>query len=149
MKKIVTIIVFCLAVTTGFVMAHHPAEDIVDSDIYAMIDEMVSDTPHADLEFDGMGNTTITADSVSEAEALIDDGLLAVLSLLNDDVTVTISFGVDSEAANADGEDTRESNRWTERDDWGRQVIFTINTCLCCFADDLENCPCRSSCSDE
>lgn len=36
--------------------AHHPAEDIVEEDIYWMIDENVSDTPHADLDFTSMGN---------------------------------------------------------------------------------------------
>ena len=36
--------------------AHHPAEDIVDEDTYLMIDENVSDTPHADLDFSSMGS---------------------------------------------------------------------------------------------
>lgn len=36
--------------------AHHPAEDIVDPEIYDMIDENVADTPHAELVFDEMGN---------------------------------------------------------------------------------------------
>ena len=35
--------------------AHHPAADIVDPEIYEMIDENVADTPHADLVFDDMG----------------------------------------------------------------------------------------------
>ncbi len=35
--------------------AHHPAADIVDPEIYEMIDENVSDTPHADMVFDDMG----------------------------------------------------------------------------------------------
>lgn len=35
--------------------AHHPAADIVDPDIYEMIDENVSTTPHATLIFDAMG----------------------------------------------------------------------------------------------
>jgi hypothetical protein len=36
-------------------LAHHPAEDIVDEEIYEMIDENVSGTPHADLDFSTMG----------------------------------------------------------------------------------------------
>lgn len=36
-------------------LAHHPAEDIVDPDIYEMIDDNVTDTPHADLDFTDMG----------------------------------------------------------------------------------------------
>lgn len=35
--------------------AHHPAADIVDPEIYEMIDDNVADTPHADLTFDDMG----------------------------------------------------------------------------------------------
>ena len=30
---------------------YHPAADIVDPDIYTMIDSLVADTPHADLVF--------------------------------------------------------------------------------------------------
>lgn len=43
-----------MASTSAF--AHHPAADIVDPEIYAMIDENVADTPHADLTFDDMGS---------------------------------------------------------------------------------------------
>ena len=35
--------------------AHHPAEAIVDPDIYEMIDDNVADTPHALLDFLTMG----------------------------------------------------------------------------------------------
>lgn len=35
--------------------AHHPAADIVDPEIYEMIDENVADTPHADMVFEDMG----------------------------------------------------------------------------------------------
>lgn len=77
------------------VIAHHPAADIVDEDIYAMIDEMVSDTPHADLVLSDMGGgmteTDITA-RVGELEDLVDDGLLTYVSLLDGDVTMTIDF---------------------------------------------------------
>jgi len=52
------------------------------------------------MDFDDMNDTTtITADSVSAAEALIDDGLSADLSLLDEEMTVTITFGEDIEAA--------------------------------------------------
>jgi hypothetical protein len=37
--------------------AHHPAEDIVDTLIWQMIDENVSDTPHADLDLTTMGSS--------------------------------------------------------------------------------------------
>ena len=64
--------------------AHHPAEDILDDEIYAMIDDNVADTPHATLTFDDMGNTIITTESVSDAEDLLSSSLLAAFSLLGD-----------------------------------------------------------------
>ena len=133
MKKIVTTIALGLTLAATPVLAHHPAADIVDEEIYAMIDELVSDTPHATLVFDdtmGAETTTITVPSVSEAEDLIDDYLLAALSLLDEDVTISITFGEDVEI-NAASASMQSDNKWTERDDWGRQVIITIDTLLC------------------
>lgn len=78
------------------VYAHHPAEGIVDEEVYAMIDEMVADTPHGDIEFDddgmGMTETTITTRTPRELENLIEDGLLTYLGMLDGDVSVTIEF---------------------------------------------------------
>ena len=140
MKKIVSVFVICLAFAVGSAIAHHPAADIVDEEIYDMIDEMVSETPHATMVFDDdMGTTTITADSVSEAEDLINDGLLADLSLLDGEVTVTISFGDDVEADVRTLEGAKKGDRWTERDNWGRTVVFTVDTVI----------PCDLSCPDE
>ncbi|MBU0681879.1 MAG: hypothetical protein KKD73_10715 [Proteobacteria bacterium] len=130
MKKIVTTFALCLALAASPALAHHPAEDIVDPEIYAMIDAMVADTPHADLVFDDdMGSTIITTDSVSAAEDLIDDGLLATLSLLDDDVTVTITFGEEVTAASS-SVSAAAQDKWTERNDWGVPVIFTVDTLL-------------------
>ncbi len=56
MKKAIQAAIFASVVTSVSAFAHHPAEDIVDPDIYAMIDENVADTPHADLVFDDMGS---------------------------------------------------------------------------------------------
>lgn len=132
MKKTVTAVALGLALAATPVLAHHPAVDIVDEEIYAMIDDLVSDTPHATLVFDdtmGAETTTITVPSVSDAEDMIDDYLLAVISLLEEDVTISITFGedVEIEAAGA----STQSDKWTERDDWGRQVIITVDTLLC------------------
>ena len=65
-KKSVLIssLVFAFASSTAF--AHHPAADIVDPEIYAMIDENVSDTPHADMTFDDMGGAMEAASSAME-----------------------------------------------------------------------------------
>lgn len=55
MKNLIsaTLLTALLAPLAAF--AHHPAADIVDPDIYEMIDENVSTTPHATLIFDAMG----------------------------------------------------------------------------------------------
>lgn len=131
MKKIVIAFIICITLGVGGALAHHPAEDMVDVEIYDNIEEMVADTPHASMDFEDEA-TLITADSVSEAENLIDDGLLANLSLLSEDVTVTITFeSEDPEEANLSVDDSGKKNRWIERDDWGRGVIFTIDAVLC------------------
>ena len=61
-------------ITSAFLMAisstafaHHPAADMVDPEIYAIIDENVSDTPHADMTFDDMGSEMETAGAAAEA----------------------------------------------------------------------------------
>ena len=51
-----TAIVMAMGSTAAF--AHHPAADIVEADVYEMIDENVSDI-HADMTFDDMGGDTI------------------------------------------------------------------------------------------
>jgi len=80
--------------------SHHPAADIVDPDIYAMIDALVADTPHAELDFTdmGMGMTEITvrADSLRVLETMIDDGLIDYALTLDGEVSVSIR-------ANSDG----------------------------------------------
>jgi|GEM_PF-1120901 len=78
------------------VIAHHPAADMVDADIYANIDEMVSDTPHATMVFDSdmtTGTTTIEIDGrVNDMIQLVDSELLSYIALLDGDVTVTMEF---------------------------------------------------------
>jgi hypothetical protein len=61
MKKLVLTTAILMAIGSTSVFAHHPAADIVDPDIYAMIDENVSETPHADMTFDDMNNGAATA----------------------------------------------------------------------------------------
>ena len=97
MKKILCTAAICLALSAAPAYSHHPAADMVDAEVYAMIDALVADTPHAELVFDdemgdGDDTTVITTDNVSLAEDMIDDGLLADLSLLDGDVIVTIEF---------------------------------------------------------
>jgi hypothetical protein len=79
--------------------SHHPAADIVDPEIYAMIDSLVADTPHADLVFSdmGMGMTEIevTAGSIRALESMIDDGLMDYALTLDGDVSLTIQANTD------------------------------------------------------
>jgi len=56
MKKAIQAAAFTSLLASAAAFAHHPAADIVDPEIYDMIDESVADTPHADLTFDDMGN---------------------------------------------------------------------------------------------
>jgi len=100
MHKYLQSIVLAMFVFSTSAYAHHPAADIVDEDIYAQIDSMVADTPHATLEFDEMGGgmteTTITADSLREFENMItNDDLLEYIELLDGVVNVSMSFNDD------------------------------------------------------
>ena len=70
------------------VVAHHAAEGIVDEEIYAMIDAMVADTPHADLVFDDMGGGMTEIDittPVQDLEQMVAAGLLDAVAMLDGD----------------------------------------------------------------
>lgn len=57
MKKLILTTAIIMAMGSTATLAHHPAADIVDPEIYAMIDENVSDV-HAEMTFDDMGGDT-------------------------------------------------------------------------------------------
>lgn len=98
MKHSFTFIAFILAMFSTAVFAHHPAADIVDEDIYEIIDSMVADTPHADLTFDQMDNvleTTVTSQSIVTLDNLLEDGIMSYVDMLDGDVSVTIDFNDD------------------------------------------------------
>ena len=96
MKNIYFLFSIGLLLVTVSASAHHAAEGIVDGEIYAMIDEMVADTPHAELDFDdsqmGIVVTTITTRTARSLESMMSDGLLTDISMLDGDVTVSIEF---------------------------------------------------------
>ena len=101
MRKFMQLSALCIAMGAANVFAHHPAADIVDEDIYARIDSMVADTPHATLTFDEMGGgmteTSVTTGSLAEFETLVvDQDLLEYVELLDGVVDVSIRFNVDS-----------------------------------------------------
>lgn len=100
MKKMLATSAIMMSMYAPFTFAHHPAEDIVDPDIYEHIDSMVADTPHADLTFDEMGGgvteTTITYDSVADLETMVaTDNLLEYVERLDGVVDVSLQFNPD------------------------------------------------------
>jgi len=96
MRKLIQITALATLLSAPAAFAHHPAADIVDPEIYAMIDSMVADTPHADLVFTDMGGgmteITVTSRSLRTLENLIDDGMLEYAAMLDGDVDVAIDF---------------------------------------------------------
>lgn len=98
MKKLINTLSILFVLFSPSVFAHHPAADIVDEEIYAMIDSMVADTPHADLTFeqreDAM-DTTLTTTSIVELDNMLEDGLMTYVNMLEGDVSVTIDFNDD------------------------------------------------------
>jgi len=100
MHKYLQSFILAMFVFSTSAYAHHPAADIVDEEIYARIDELLSDTPHATLTFDEMGGgmteTTITADSLREFENMVtNDDLLEYIELLDGVVNVSLGFNDD------------------------------------------------------
>ena len=100
MKKFLQSSVLVMFLSSASAFAHHPAADIVDEDVYARIDSMVADTPHATMTFDemgaGMAVTTITADSLREFETMVaSDDLLEYVEMLDGVVDVSLSFNDD------------------------------------------------------
>ncbi len=97
MNKLVALAAVSLILTVAAVaVAHHAAAGIVDADIYAMIDELVANTPHGEMTLDdlGSGMTEISIDQVTlvSVERMIEDDLLTYASMLDGDVTVEITF---------------------------------------------------------
>jgi len=101
MKNKIRLTTLAMFLASTNLYAHHPAADIVDEDIYEMIDLMVEDTPHASLTFDEMGGgmteTSITTDSLSDFEDLVEEeDLLEYVQSLDGVVDVALSFNDDS-----------------------------------------------------
>lgn len=97
MKLAVKVAIVCLVVVAaGVAVAHHMAAGIVDEDVYAMIDALVADTPHATIDFPvvppGMTEIDITAVTVVSLERMVADGLLGYAAMLDGTVTVTMEF---------------------------------------------------------
>ena len=102
MKKRLAPLALAAAMAVAPAFAHHPAADIVDEEVYAMIDALVADTPHADLTFEDMGggmtSMTITADSADTLGDLMDDGGLDYVQMLDGESYVNVQFNDDGSA---------------------------------------------------
>ena len=85
-----------VVLVAGAAIAHHMADGIVDDEVYAMISELVADTPHATMDDIpapvGATDTLLTMLNVPSLERMIDDGLLDFIAMLDGDVTITIVF---------------------------------------------------------
>jgi hypothetical protein len=66
MNKIIQLSSLALLLTSTHIYAHHPAADIVDPEIYEMIDANVSDV-HQDMTFDDMGGDTTDVGGVAQS----------------------------------------------------------------------------------
>ena len=99
MKKLLTAALVSTAMAAFPVLGHHAAEGMVDEEVYEMIDTLLTDTPHAEMTIDDIAvgmtdvtTTTITTNSVTSMENMIDDGLLDYAAMLDGDVEVVITF---------------------------------------------------------
>lgn len=99
MNKFFQLIAMALLISSTHLYAHHPAEGIVDEEVYDMIDSMVADTPHADITFDMMEDvmeTTITSRTIVSLDRMLEDDLLSYVNMLDGDVSVSMDFNPDS-----------------------------------------------------
>ncbi|MFW2372701.1 MAG: hypothetical protein ACN4GM_06225 [Gammaproteobacteria bacterium] len=71
MKKQLLISAMVMAFASTGAFAHHPAADVVDPEIYEMIEENVSDV-HADMTFDDMGRDVDEAGDAMESREDVD-----------------------------------------------------------------------------
>ena len=59
----ISVVSVILALIALPVMGHHPAEGIVDEEVYAMIDSLVEDAPHATLDLERCQSPTYDVSS--------------------------------------------------------------------------------------
>lgn len=97
MKRRIAIaaIVSLLGLVATVTLAHHAAQGLAPDEVWAMIDALVADTPHATMTIDDLGGgmvaVTITTQTIRSLESMMDDGLLTYIAML-DDVELRIVF---------------------------------------------------------
>lgn len=95
-RRVVTAATLCLVgLFAAVAIAHHAAQGMAPDEVWAMIDALVADTPHATMTIDDLGGgmvaITITTRTIRSLEGMMDDGLLTYIAML-DDVQLTIMF---------------------------------------------------------
>ena len=101
MKNKIRLTTLAMFLAGGNSYAHQPAADLVDEEIYDMIELMVEDTPHATFMFEemaaGMTETSVTTDTMSDFETLVvQNDLLGYIERLDGVVDVSFSFNNDT-----------------------------------------------------
>jgi len=66
MTKTLKLSTLALLLASGNLYAHHPAADIIDPDVYAMIEENISEV-HLNMTFDDMGGDTTDVGNAMES----------------------------------------------------------------------------------
>ena len=105
MKNKLTPIVLALLLVAVTSYAHHPAADIVDLDVYAMIEENISEV-HLNMTFEDMGGETTEVGGAMEAR----------------DSDVGMAMGGDTEDVGSANEERTEMNSMADADPEGPPV---------------------------
>ena len=96
MKRLTPSLFLTIALAAAPAFAHHMAADIVDEDIYAMIDSLVADTPHAALDLEDLGSgmrvLTVTTDTTDAMADFLDDGGLGYIEELDGETYIDITL---------------------------------------------------------
>jgi hypothetical protein len=93
MKKLLAALFLSMAFASTPLVAHHAAADVADAEVYAMIDELISDTPHATMTLEDLmdGGTQVTIDVRSYKDVMdVVDMLMPYIGMLDGSTTITI-----------------------------------------------------------
>ena len=107
MKKLLLTTAITMAMASTVAFAHHPAVEIVDEDVYAMIDENISDV-HLDMTFEDMGGDTTDVGSARESIASDSGNAGAATGEDVEDVGAELAGELDVEAATESRQEANE-----------------------------------------
>ena len=97
MKRLTTAAALVFVICALPLFSHHAAQDIIDAEVWEMIDTMIAETPHADWTppedmGGGVIQTALSTRTIRPFESMIDDGLLTYLAMLDGDVLISMTF---------------------------------------------------------